>query len=126
MVGGFNTLMGWSLFALFQTLFGNYLGRFGYLVSLVSSYAIGVCVAFFLHRKFVFQVQGNAWIDFSRFVLTNLLGFGINALVLPLLVESTGLDPIIAQAITTMFVAVVTYLLHKHFSFRRSEPAANQ
>jgi putative flippase GtrA len=119
-VGGINTLVGWSLFALFELLFGSRIGRFGYLVSLVLSYAIGICVAFVLHRRFVFKVQGNTLVDFGRFVLTNLVGFGLNALILPLIVETTGLMPIIAQGLSAFIVAIVSYFGHKYFSFRRA------
>jgi len=47
------------------------------------------------------------------------VGFGLNAVILPVMVETTGLDPIIAQAITAFIVAIASYLLHKNFSFRR-------
>jgi len=122
-VGGLNTVIGYSLFALFQVTFGRYLGEFGYLVSLILSYAIAMGVAFVLHRKFVFQVQGNLWVDLGRFVLTNLVGFGLNAAILPLMVVTTGWDPLIAQALTAFLVAIASYLLHKHFSFRRKAQA---
>ena len=118
-VGGINTVLGFSLFALFEITLGRYLGEFGYLVSLVMSYAVAICVAFVLHRRFVFRVQGKLWLDFGRFVLSNMVGLGLNALILPLMVIATGLPPIAAQAITTGFVTIASYLMHKHFSFRR-------
>jgi len=118
-VGGINTVLSFALFTLFQLTVGRYLGRFGYLASLVFSYAIAMCVAFVLHRKYVFKVKGNTLVDFGRFVVTNAVGMGLNAIILPLMVEGSGLDPIISQAITQFLVAIASYLLHKHFSFRR-------
>ncbi|MCL1801815.1 MAG: GtrA family protein [Promicromonosporaceae bacterium] len=121
LVGGFNTVLGYSLFALFDFLIGDSLGEFGYMLALVLSYALAMTVAFFLHRKFVFRVKGKLLLDFGRFVLTNMVGFGLNAVILPLMVTITGLIPLIAQAITAFIVAIASYLLHKHFSFRRPE-----
>ena len=118
-VGGINTVIGLGGFTLLELTISNYLGRFGYLFSLVASTAVAVCIAFVLHRKFVFRVRGKVWLDFGRFVLTNAAGFGINALVLPLLVEAVHLQPIIAQFITAVVVVILNYFGYKYFSFRR-------
>ncbi|GAB3385134.1 hypothetical protein GCM10027568_01780 [Humibacter soli] len=120
LVGGFNTAFGYAMFVLFQWLFGDSLGRFGYLVSLVCSYAVAIFVAFLLHRYLVFRVRGHFWLDLTRFTLVNLLTLGINAVVLPLVIEVTGAPPVIAQAGVALFSAVASYVAHKYFSFRRA------
>ena len=122
-VGGINTLVGFTFFALFDFLIGDALGRFGYMVALVGSYAVAIGVAFVLHRRFVFHVHGKVLLDLGRFVLTNMVGFGLNAVILPTLVTLTGLVPVAAQAITAFLVAIASYFLHKYFSFRRSAPS---
>lgn len=119
-VGGINTALGFGSFALFELAIGRYLGRFGYMVSLLMSYAFAMSIAFVLHRRFVFKVRGNLWVDLGRFIVTNLVGLGLNAVLLPALITVTGWDPIIAQGLTVFIVALASYLLHKHFSFRRS------
>jgi putative flippase GtrA len=122
-VGGVNTLVGLAAFSAFELTIGRYLGQFGYLASLLFSYAIGITVAFTLHRKFVFKVRGNVLVDLGRFVLANMVGLGFNTLILPLLVTVSGLPPIIAQAISAFIVAIASYFMHKHFSFRRKAEA---
>jgi len=117
-IGGINTAIGLAFFTLFEIAFGHYLGFLG-TVSLVLSYAFAIPIAFLLHRKFVFRVRGNAWIDFGRFVLTNLLGMGLNLVLLPLIVVVTHIDTVIAQPIAQVIIVFVTYFIHKHFSFRR-------
>ena len=42
-VGGINTVLGYSLFAFFQILFG---ATIGYIGSLYASYAIAICIAY--------------------------------------------------------------------------------
>ncbi|MCL1900692.1 MAG: GtrA family protein [Promicromonosporaceae bacterium] len=118
-VGAFNTAWQIALFAALEYLFGTGLGRFGYLVWLVVSYAISICTAFLLHRYLVFRVRGQAWLDFVRFVGVNLVGLGLNFALLTLAVEGAGMRPRLAQPPVALAVAIASYLGHKHFSFRR-------
>lgn len=118
-VGGFNAVFGYAMFIVFEWVFGGTFGRFGYLVSLVCAYAVAIFVAFLLYRYLVFRVRGHFWLDLARFTLVNLFTLGVNAVVLPVVVELTGARPIVAQAGAALFAAVVGYLAHKHFSFRR-------
>lgn len=120
-VGGVNALLGLGWFVAFQLLFGQHLGRFGYLLSLVCAYAVAIFCAFLLYRYLVFRVRGRFWLDLLRFTLVNCVGFGLNAVLLPAVVETTGARPIYAQAGVTLAVAVISYLGHKYFSFRRAK-----
>jgi putative flippase GtrA len=116
-VGGFNTLDGFALFLLFHHLLGD--GFVRYMTTLVLAQVVAMTVAFFLHRRFVFRVRGNLLVDALRFVLVNLGMFGLNAVLLPFLVEVVGLDVVPAQVLATVAVVVVSYLGHSLFSFRR-------
>nr|WP_109209922.1 GtrA family protein [Microbacterium ureisolvens] len=121
-VGGTNTVVGFLLFAAFESwIFRDV--PYGYLISLVLSYAIAIVLAFFLYRRFVFRVSGNVVTDFVRFVSVYALSIGINFLALPALVEIGGVPPIIAQAVVLVCTTVVSFVGHKFFSFRRSTRA---
>lgn len=122
LVGGINTVIGYSLFALAQLVLGD---AIGYLGSLALSYAVGIVIAFFLHRRFTFRVQGtgNPALDLVRFVGVNLAVLGINAVLLALLVEFVGLLPLVAQAIALVAATVLSYLGHRFVSFRRNHAA---
>jgi putative flippase GtrA len=118
-VGGVNTVVGYGLFAAFnQWVFAHV--PFGYLASLVVSYAIAIILAFFLYRRFVFVVQGNLLVDFLRFVSVYVLSIGINLVALPILVELVHLPPLLAQAIILVVTTVISFVGHRYFSFRRS------
>ncbi|WP_165070383.1 GtrA family protein [Marisediminicola senii] len=121
-VGGFNTVFAYALFALFElTLDGHYL------LSLLLSYAIATVVAFVLHRRVTFSRSGRHKLitDFFRFESVHIGLLALNAALLPVLVEIVGWPSLVAQAAIVSVTAVMSYLLHKFFSFRRAHPPAH-
>lgn len=123
-VGGINTLVGYALFALLQITLGHVIG---YLGSLYLSYALAVTLAFVLHRRFTFRVtSGSVLKDFARFVGVYVVALAVNTLVLPLLVEVAGFDPLLAQAVCVVITTLVSYFGHKLFSFRRASAAPSR
>ena len=122
-VGGFNMVLGYLTFSAL-TLWVFHEVRFGYLLSLVCSYAIGISVAFVLYRRLVFKVQGRVVRDFVRFVTVYAVSIGINAVVLPVLVEVAGVPPLAAQAVVVLITTLLSFVGHRSFSFRRDEDVA--
>ncbi|GAB2465018.1 GtrA family protein [Xylanimonas ulmi] len=122
-VGGFNTALGWALFALAQHLVGAHLGRFGYMVSLYLSYTVGVFLSYLTQRALVFRPRGHFWLDLARFSLVQIGGLALNSVLLPVIIEATSATPLVAQGFATITVAVITYLAHSRFSFRRGRTA---
>lgn len=123
MVGGFNTVFGYGLFALFNhVVFADV--RFGYLLSLVASYAVAITSAFFLYRRFVFPVTGRLRRDFLAFLGVNAVAIGSNLVLLPLLVEGVGLSPLLAQALIVVCTTLISFFGHRDVSFRR--PAGSE
>lgn len=118
-VGAFNTVLGTAWFIVFELLFGQDVGRYGYMASLACAHVAAVLCAFVLYRKFVFRVRGHLWLDLFRFELVNLTALAINAVSLPFVVEVFSLQPIPAQLLITCVTAFVSYFGHKGFSFRR-------
>ncbi|MFS0852499.1 GtrA family protein [Microbacterium sp. 179-I 3D4 NHS] len=122
-VGGVNTVLGYAIYAvLAQWVFAHV--PLGYLLALIISYAIAICVAFVLYRRFVFVVKGNVLVDFVRFVGVYAVSILANAAALPVLVELLHLHPLVAQAIVLVVTTLISFVGHKHFSFRRRKPAA--
>ena len=115
MVGIFNTLVGFALFAAAYLLFGD---QIGYMGSLVVAYAIAMVMAFQLHRRFVFTHSGSWFRGLAKFTAVHLTSLGSNALLLPLLVEVAGLDALLAQAMAMGLSVVFSFFAHKHFTFR--------
>jgi putative flippase GtrA len=119
-VGGFNTALGYVLFAGLYLLSG---AQIGYLACLFIQYGLSVPLAFFLHRRVTFRVRGNDHLvtDFARFCGVYVIALGFNTATLPLLVVSTHLSPLIAQGVVVLVSTVATYFGHKLFSFRRGD-----
>lgn len=116
-VGALNTAIGLGWYVLFFWLLGGLPA--GYMFALVSAQVVSVICAFFLYRKFVFRVTGNVWRDFARFTSVYIFSFGINLVVLPLMVEGLRVGALVAQVGIILITTVVSYLGHNYFSFRR-------
>jgi putative flippase GtrA len=121
LVGGFNTVIGTAWFALFYLLWGH---AIPYPVVLVIAWAVQLPISFTLHRKLVFKVSGNLVPDLTRYTVVNLVPLFANMVLLPLVVETTPLEPIVAQILVTIVITVATYTGHKFFSFRRPRDEA--
>ena len=117
LVGGTNTVVGFLFFVFFEYTIGQI---WGYLATLAFAHVFSVLCAFVLYRTFVFKVRGHVFRDLARFELVYLVSLGINAALLPLLVELGGLPVIPAQALIVIVTTLVSYFGHRGFSFRRS------
>lgn len=116
LVGGYNTLFGYALFVALVLGLGDWLH---YLVVLVISHLIAVTNAYYAYRMFVFRDAATGLRSYFRFQSVYIATLGFNALALPLLVEVVHLGAILAQGIVTIFTVVVSYALHKRFSFAK-------
>lgn len=115
-VGGVNTLVGLLAFAVLERTLGD---TIGYLGALVLAYAVGIAVGFVLHRRFVFKVRGQVLVDLVRYVGVQAVALGLNAAILPVLVEAAHLPVLPAQVVALGLVVVTTYFGHALVSFRR-------
>lgn len=115
-VGMINTGVGFLWFILFELTIGK---LWGYMATLLFAHVASVLCAFVLHRRFVFRVRGHIWLDLARFESVYLVALGVNAVLLPVLVEFAKIPPIPAQALIVFVTTMVSYFGHSRFSFRR-------
>jgi putative flippase GtrA len=123
LVGGFNTVFAFLLFAGLAATAGRALDAaglpvLGSLVPLAGSYAVAVLVAFVLYRRLVFRVRGHVLRDLARFVSVYAVSITVNAVSLPLLV-ALGVPRLVAQALIVVVITLISYVGHRWFSFRR-------
>jgi putative flippase GtrA len=116
--GAVNTTFAFLVFAALEATLGR---AVSYMIILLVAHVIGVLEAFVLYRLTVFRVKGNILRDLVRFESVYLLALGINAALLPLLVEFGHLPVILAQGVIVFITSIVSFLGHKHFSFRRPQ-----
>ena len=119
-VGGVNTVVGYLIFAAFLVTVGQ---RWGYLAALACAHVFSVLFAFVLYRFVVFRVRGHVMADLWRFETVYLSALAVNFVLLPGLVEIAHLPVLVAQAMIVFVTSVMSWVGHKHFSFRRPAPS---
>jgi putative flippase GtrA len=97
-------------------LFG---AQFHYLLILAFYHFISVAHSFLNLRFFVFRSNGNFWQEFLKVNLVYLGYFFCNATMLFSLKELVGMNIFIAQLLCVLTLFIVTYFLHKNFSFKK-------
>jgi putative flippase GtrA len=113
-VGGWNTVLGYFIWAVLQSLLGNHLH---YLVVVLLSWPIAVLNAYLGYRYIVFRSRGSILREFPRFSLVYVVTLVVNLALLPIALHVLPLNIYVVQALLTVLVVVCSYLGHKYFSF---------
>ena len=115
LVGAWNTLFGYSVFALLCVA----AARLGvhYLAALVVSNVLAVTNGYFSYKGAVFNGGERSWPEYFRFSSVYIALLAANMVLLPLLVNATRLNPVAAQGILLPFTVVSSYVAHNYFSF---------
>lgn len=113
--GAWNTVFG---YVAFSALYLALAPELHYLLIAAIAQAIAVTQAFLFHRHFVFRSTGPWLAEFLRYNLsvTGIFVFGLGGL--SLLVEFGGLNPLLAQAVVIVLTVVLSFFIHRDFSFR--------
>ena len=116
LVGGWNMFFGYVAFAALYWCFGGTLA--GDLFVKIASAILGITNSFVCHRTFTYRSRGSWWREYLRFYVVYggqiLFGTGV------FLVLSTwlGWNGYVVEFAYSVVMTVVTYWIHKHFSFR--------
>lgn len=103
------------------------LAAFGALYAAGVHYVAASILAYFLsnaamylgNRYFTFRLaQDGFWAAYIRYVLVGVVVAGLTAALLAVLVEGTGSDPRLAQALSLAAVTPFAFLLNKRWTFR--------
>ncbi|WP_411156307.1 GtrA family protein [Nocardia beijingensis] len=120
LVGACNTLLGIGLTVAWLAVLGD---AWPPAVAVVLAYAVGIVVAFVLHRTLVFRVRGRVLRDFAAFVVVNSGGLLMNTVLLSLAVTVLRLPRIPSAVVVMGLVAVASFFGHRYISFRRTTQA---
>jgi putative flippase GtrA len=113
-VGGWNTVFGYVVWATLQYLLGSYIN---YLVIVVMSWPIAVMNAYLGYRYIVFRSRGPILRELPRFSTVYLAGLLANLVVLPIALHVLPFSIYVIQALFTVGLIVASYLSHKYYSF---------
>ena len=125
LVGIWNTIFGYGVFCLFDTLFAWLLSSrsAAYMCAMVLAQILSVINAYIFHKYITFKskAKGKAIIaEFLRFSTTYVVTFCLSLVLLPVLVEIGHITPKIAAAIIILICTIISYLGHSRFSFRQT------
>ena len=113
-VGAWNTVFGYGVWALMQYLLGDTLN---YLVIIVLSWPIAVLNAYLGYRYIVFRSRGSVLKELPRFSLVYVATLLANLALLPIALRVLPFSIYVDQALFLGVVVVCSYLGHKYYSF---------
>lgn len=126
LVGGFNTVFGYTLFALLNWSLRG-LGSYSYMYAAVLSNVIAITVAFLGYKWFVFRTRGNYLIEWIRCLgvygssmLVGLVGLATLVPILRNNLHKPAEAPYLAAAMMTVVTILFSFLGHKNISFRQT------
>lgn len=114
LVGGFNTVVSYLMFACFIFV----LGETRYQLSLILAWILSSFISFSTQKIFVFQTKGNWCSEYVKCLLTWSVGYLINASTLELVIKKLHLNVYIGQAVSILLTTIITYILFKYFAFK--------
>ena len=113
-VGAWNTVFGYAVWALLQYLLGDTLN---YLVIVVLSWPIAVLNAYLGYRYIVFRSRGPVLRELPRFSLVYVGSLVVTLVSLPILLRILPFSIYVVQAMLTVLVIIGSYLSHRYYSF---------
>lgn len=90
-----------------------------YQVANACGYVAGTLLSFALNRHFTFQTYDNTLRRLAMFCAAAGVGYLISTVVLWLLVDRVGLNPLLAKIATLGVVLVVQFSLNRAITFRQ-------
>jgi putative flippase GtrA len=112
-VGALNTAVCYALFAVLV-----HICLWHYNLALVADYAFGIVLGYVLHRLSTFADRKFVRQAFRKYIITLVITFLLNCILLDWLVERQWLDPLPGQAVAMCIVTVASFLAQKHWVFR--------
>ena len=116
-VGSFNTLCTYILYALFCF----FVGENFYQYALFLSWILISLSGFFLYKYLVYESNGIWWKEYLKCCATWSVSYIVNASILEVTVKFLNVNVYLAQIIACCFSAITTYVLFKIFAFRKNK-----
>lgn len=118
LTGAWNTAAGYAIFVVLYFLLAP---KLDYRVIAVATHIVAVTQSFVTQRRLVFRSRKNWLGEYGRFHIAHLFTLGLGLVLLSLLVETFEISPLLAQAIVTTAVVMISYFVHQNFTFRTNK-----
>lgn len=93
------------------------LGGLGPVLASTLAYCVGVCVSFFLNRRFTFEAKGDLGMTFAKYAALYAVGIFLNGAIMAALIQ-LGLWYILAQLIAVALILVWNFFGARYVVFR--------
>lgn len=91
-----------------------------YILASLIMFVLASALGIVLYRRFIFGKSSfGAGIEISATYLINIIGIGLNTLILWILVEFVNLEAIVAKVIASLLVAFYGFYMRKIFIYKR-------
>ena len=125
LVGGMNTLVDLSVYALLVHLTGLLSGQL--VLAKAISYSAGIVNSFIWNRRWTFRSNADPKRTLIPFFAVNTIALGINSLVMHLCLTTLKLPEIISVLLATATTLVWNFLTSKYLVFRSpASPTGNK
>lgn len=113
--GGWNTAFGYGVYVGLLYLFQPWVH---YMAIAVVGSVVAITMAYATHKLFVFRTKGNVLREYLKFYGVYSVTSALGLVALPLCVEVLEMSPYLAPLLILGVTVVLSYLGHKHFSFK--------
>ena len=125
LVGGFNTVFAYFVLNFLNILFGlllkDTLSKVAIAnLALIIQYILTINVSFITMRYYIFQSHGNWHKEWMKAWSVYIFLYLINAPILTFMMAVLGWSTWLAQGVYLIFSTIITFILHKYYSFRKS------
>jgi len=112
-VGVSNTLLAFTIYTVLLKVFGVW-----YLAASAIGFVLGAVNGFLLNRRWTFAGHVGDALTPVRWGIVQGCGLGLNLGLLYLFVDDAGIEKLLSQALATVIVTVVTFLVNRAWTFR--------
>lgn len=112
-VGGFSTVVDYTLWALTKGFLGTYWGN-------IFGYTIGTLANYWMSNSYVFASKNiqNKWLEGSLFFALSMSGMLLNTLTLWVLIEKLQSNDYIAKIIATILTFAFNFITRKKILYQ--------
>jgi putative flippase GtrA len=112
-VGVSNTLLAFTIYTVLLKVFGVW-----YLAASAIGFVLGAVNGFLLNRRWTFAGHVGDALTPVRWGIVQGCGLGLNLGLLYLFVDDASIEKLLSQALATVIVTVVTFLVNRAWTFR--------
>jgi putative flippase GtrA len=118
-VGVSNTLLAFAIYTVLLKVFGVW-----YLGASAIGFVVGAVNGFLLNRRWTFAGHVGDSLTPVRWGVVQGCGLALNEGLLYLFVDGAGVEKLLGQALATIVVTVITFLVNRAWTFRMHAPVA--